>query len=72
MNDQIARDRELFARVAETHPGLVRTLDVLLGELAELDLEPDVQRELGDRIRKVGDKVIADADRITIDPDAEQ
>lgn len=58
------RDRELFQRVAETHPGVVRTLGVLVGELADLDLEPQIAAELGGQIRRLGDKVIDNARRV--------
>jgi hypothetical protein len=65
--DDVERDRELFTRVAETHPGLVRTLSVLIGELADVDLEPAVLRTFGERVRRVGDTLVMRADRITID-----
>lgn len=63
----VERDRELFTRVAESHPGIVRTLSVLIGELADLDLDAPLQRELGDRIRRVGDTLIMRADRVVIE-----
>lgn len=64
---EIERDRELFIRIAESHPGIVRTLSVLIGELADLDLEAPLQRALGDRIRRVGDTVVMRADRIVLE-----
>lgn len=67
--DDIELDRELFVGIAETHPGIVRTLGVLMGELADLgDLDPSRQRRLGDRIRLLGQAVIMRADRIVVDP----
>lgn len=63
MNDAIERDRELFSRIAQTHPGIVRTLDVLIGELDGADLDPETLRQLGDRVRRVGDKLIERANR---------
>lgn len=63
--DDVEVDRELFTRIAETHPGIVRTLSVLVGELADVDeLEPSVLRVLSDRIRRIGDTLIARADRL--------
>lgn len=62
--DALARDRELFARVAETHPGVIRTLGLLLADLCELDgLEPELARALGEHLRRVGYTVIRHADR---------
>lgn len=59
-----ARDRELFQQVAKTHPGVVRTLGVLVGELTALEsLEPELAAALGERIRRLGDKVIDNARR---------
>lgn len=69
MNDAIERDRDLFTLIAETHPGIVRTLDVLIGELEAAYLEPETLRQLGDRVRRVGDKLIERAGRLIIDPD---
>lgn len=60
-------DRELFCRIAETHPGIVRTLGVLIGELTELDLDPDAASRLGDRLRRLGDTVIKRFGHVTID-----
>lgn len=70
VNDAIARDRELFSRIAETHPGIVRTLDVLIGELDAADLDPETLRQLGDRVRRIGNKLIERAGRMIIDPEA--
>lgn len=63
-SDVVALDRELFARVAQSHPGVIRTLGVLLAELSELDgLAPDFARALGEHLRRVGDTVIRRAER---------
>lgn len=63
-SDAVALERELFARVAQTHPGVIRTLGVLLAELSDLDgLAPDLARALGEHLRRVGDTVISRADR---------
>lgn len=60
--DVVDLDRALFARVSETHPGVVRTLGVLITELADLDsLAPDLRRGIGDHIRRVGDAVVSRA-----------
>lgn len=67
MNDAIRRDREFFAQLAGTHPGIVRTLDVLIGELESADLDPESLRQLGDRIQRIGDKLVERADRVIID-----
>lgn len=62
--DDVEVDRELYARVAETHPGIVRTLSLLVGELAEVDdIDPPMLRVLGDRVRRVGDTLVARAAR---------
>lgn len=63
-SDALARDRELFARVAETHPAVIRTLGLLLADLCDLDgLEPELARALGEHLRRVGYTVIRRADR---------
>jgi len=69
VNDAIECDRELFSRIAQTHPGIVRTLDVLIGELDGTDLDRETLRQLGDRVRRIGDKLIERADRVLIDLD---
>ncbi|MFO7190881.1 MULTISPECIES: hypothetical protein [Thermocrispum] len=63
MND-IERDAILFARIAETEPGIVRTLGLLIGELTDPELEPDLLRRLGELIRRIGETVIARAERL--------
>lgn len=40
---------------------------MLIGELADVDLEPAVLRTFGERVRRVGDTLVMRADRITID-----
>lgn len=56
-------DREVFNRIAQTNPGIVRTLLLLLAELSDLDgLAPDLRRALGEHLRRVGDTVIARAE----------
>lgn len=72
MNDAIERDRELFTRIAATQPGLVRTLSVLVDEVERVELDPDVQCQLGDRIRRIGQKMIENAARIVIDDEGDQ
>lgn len=67
MNEAIERDREFFARLASSHPGIVRTLDVLIGELDAADVEAADLRTLGRHIVRVGEKLIERADRIEID-----
>lgn len=67
----VERDRELFIRVAETCPGIARTLSVLIGELADIDLEPAVLRQLGERVRRVGETIVMRADRVIIDANCE-
>lgn len=59
-----AVDREVFDCVAQTRPGIVRSLLLLLAELTELgDLSPELQRALGEHLRRMGETVIARADR---------
>lgn len=65
----VDQDRELFGRIAETHPGIVRTLDVLVAELRAADLDPALMRLLGDRIRRIGTRVTTNADRMVIESD---
>lgn len=65
VNDAIDRDRELFARIAEVNPGVVRTLSLLLSELDGGGLDPTTMRELGDRIRRIGETSIMRAGRGT-------
>lgn len=62
--DELALDREVFVLVAQTHPGVIRTLRVLLGELSALDgLAPELARALGQHLCRVGETVIRRADR---------
>ncbi|MGH3432234.1 MAG: hypothetical protein ACRDQB_05295 [Thermocrispum sp.] len=70
--DVVALDGEVFARVAETHPGVIRTLSVLLGELSDLDgLAPEQRRALGDHLSHVGETVIDRANHTGGDGHAE-
>lgn len=69
MNSDVDRDRRLFARVAETNPGLVRTLGVLIGELQASELPPpDVLRAYGEHVRRLGDTIVARADALEYPP----
>lgn len=62
--NEVALDREVFVLVAQTHPGVIRTLGVLLGELSALDgLAPELRRALGKHLCRVGETVIRRADR---------
>lgn len=67
MNDEIARDREFFTRLAETNPELVRTLSLLMDELPRADLAPAMMRTLGERVRRIGETMIGRADRLEHD-----
>jgi len=42
----------------------VRTLGLLIGELTDPELEPDLLRRLGELIRRIGETVIARAERL--------
>lgn len=65
MNEAIELDRELLARLAETHPGLVSTLSALLGQLESGDLpEPELLRDYGQMLCRLGATVIGRADRL--------
>lgn len=65
----IKESPELFARVAETNPGLVSTLSALVGELESGPLpEPDVLRAYGQALCRLGAAVIGRADRLA-DPE---
>ncbi|MFO7193333.1 hypothetical protein [Thermocrispum sp.] len=68
----VAADRRLFERIAQVRPGIIRTLLILLGDLEDLlDLPTGVQKALGERIRRIGETVMARADRASGDADAE-
>lgn len=70
--DAVALDREVFVRVAQTHPGVIRTLSVLLGELSALEgLAPELARALGAHLCRVGETVIRHSERARGDADAE-
>ncbi|WP_156899123.1 MULTISPECIES: hypothetical protein [Thermocrispum] len=64
MKDAVDRDTELFTAVAQTHPGIVRTLHILINELDAACglLDPEVQRQPGERVRRIGDTVISRVD----------
>lgn len=63
----VERDRELFCAVAETRPDLIRTVSVLVAELADVDLPPELLRGLGGHMHRLGDTLCMRADRLTID-----
>lgn len=63
----VERDRELFAAVAATRPDLIRTVSLLVAELADVDLPPELLRGLGGHMRRLGDTMTMRADRILID-----
>lgn len=52
-------DRETLAAIAATHPGIIRTLRVLDGELQDtVDLPSDVLHGLGVLLQRIGQAVI--------------
>lgn len=63
----VERDRELFCAVAETRSDLVRTLSLLVTELADCALPPEQQRGLGGHLQRLGQTLTMRADRLTID-----
>lgn len=66
-SETVAQDRELFALVAQTHPGVVRTLNVRIGEQGQIDLDHELPQRLGEHIRRVGETVITRSGPIVID-----
>ncbi|MFO7190981.1 hypothetical protein [Thermocrispum agreste] len=63
----VETDTLLFTTIAQSCPGIVRTLTLLIRELTEADLEPATMRMLGERIQRIGEAVSAHAKRSTWD-----
>lgn len=63
----VERDRELFAVIAATAPGVISRLGLLVAELADVELAPEQMRGLAGHMHRLGDTFAMRADRLTID-----
>lgn len=65
-------DQETLAALAVWHPGVIRTLRVLEGELRDsADLPPEVLHGVGVLVRRIGEAVIDHA-TTTVDASVEE
>lgn len=59
----VERDAELFAAIAAADPGIIRTVSLLVAELAQIELEPDLLRGLAEHLHRLGDTLTMRAGR---------
>ncbi|WP_034273852.1 hypothetical protein [Haloechinothrix halophila] len=60
-------DPDLWAALAATEPGIVRTIYLLVTELDRAELDGDLLRGLGTELSQIGGKLIERADRVVLD-----
>lgn len=60
-------DRELFCAIAATRPDLIRTVSLLIAELADVDLPPELLRGLAVHMQRLGVTLTMRAERVTKD-----